>query len=58
MMQYMMDFPRREFKNNIGQGPCHNLKESLYALFGISGFESKLNTQESSSSEGEDEPLN
>ena len=49
MCQYLMKVPERQFVNSVGkviifviQGLLNNFIESLYALFGISGYESKI----------------
>ena len=49
MCQYLMKVPQREFTNSVGKvffiliskGLINNIIESLYALLGISGYESE-----------------
>lgn len=40
MQQHLLKIPEREFQNNVDQGFITNVINSLYATFGISGFES------------------
>ena len=39
-LPYLLRVPEREFQNNITQGFFGNLLDSIYAMFGLAGFES------------------